>query len=291
MQVEKNTLSAKITEIVEKATRRLVVSAVTLAGGRTDAKHVVLSDGSQVVVKLPKGNGANLAIEGATIAYLKEHSELPMPKVFYSGEEVLVHEYIVADGTLTSASEPQAAEYLAKLHAISAPYYGFDFDTLYTGVLQPNTKTIKWLDFFAEHRLMFMARQALESGNLEFNTFLRIENLAQHLDKYLDEPEKPSLIHGDIWSSTILCHHGKVKAFVDPAICYADSEFEFAFSAAQSSLSKRFFNYYNEIRPFRSGFFELRQNIYNLYPILFDLKTGDLSVLPRLEKTLHRYGF
>ena len=66
MQVEKNPLSAKITQIVESATHRLVVSAATLAGGRTDAKLVVLSDGSQVVVKLPKGNGDKLAIEGAT---------------------------------------------------------------------------------------------------------------------------------------------------------------------------------------------------------------------------------
>lgn len=290
MQVENNPLSAKITQIIEKATHRLVVSAVTLAGGHTDAKHVVLSDGSQIVVKLPKGNGEKLAIEGATVDYLKEHTSLPMPKVFYSGDEVLVHEYVHADGTLNTNSEPEAAEHLAKLHAFTAPQYGFDFDTLYSGVIQPNKKTAKWVPFFVENRLLFMARQALDFGNLPPETFGRIEKLAGQITRYLDEPEKPSLIHGDIWSSTILCHHGRVKAFVDPAICFADSEFEFAFSAAQSSLSKRFFARYNELRPFRPGF-EIRQSIYNFYPILLDIKIRDLSVLPRLETTLKRFGF
>ncbi|HBO59973.1 MAG TPA: fructosamine kinase [Alphaproteobacteria bacterium] len=289
MQVEKNPLSAKVTQIVERATRRLVVSAVTLAGGRTDAKLVVLSDGSQVVVKLPKGNGDKLAIEGSSIEYLKKHTSLPMPEVFYSDDSVLVHEYIVADGTLAADSEPETAELLAKLHEQTASQYGFDFDTLYRGAIQPNKKNGKWTDFFAQNRLLFMARQALDTGYLTSETMGRIEKLAGQLHRWLDEPERPSLIHGDIWSSSVLCRHGRVKAFVDPAICFADSEFEFAFCGVQG-LSKRFYAVYNEIRPFRASFFEVRQMIYNLYPLLSDIRLNSADAHRRIDAILKRFG-
>ena len=147
MQVENNPLSDQITRIVETSTGKLVVSAATLAGGFADAKHVVLSDGSQVVVKLSKDSSGDLAIEGATMDYLKHHTQLPMPELFYSGQDALVHEYIVADGTLSVESEPEAAEHLARLHAVTSDFFGFDYDTLRGGVRQPNPKTEKWVPF------------------------------------------------------------------------------------------------------------------------------------------------
>ena len=291
MQVENNPLSAKVTRIVESSTGKLVVSAATLAGGFADAKHVVLSDGSQVVVKLFKDSNSDLAVEGATMAYLATHTRLPMPKVFYSGSDALVHEYIVADGTLSVDSEPEAAEHLAKLHDITSGFYGFDFDTMRAGVKQPNTKTDKWVPFFTQYRLLYMAKQALDSGNLPAEMMTRIEKFAEKTENYLDEPEKPSLLHGDIGSSTVLCHHGKIKAFVDPAIYFGDSEFEFVFSGARSSLSEVFFNRYNELRPLRSGFFEYRQSIYNLYPLLLNVKLFGAKSLTKIDPVLKRFGF
>ncbi|MBO4521487.1 MAG: fructosamine kinase family protein [Alphaproteobacteria bacterium] len=290
MQVENNPLSARITQIVESSTGKLVVSAATLAGGFADAKHVVLSDGSQVVVKLFKDSNSNLAIEGAMMDYLKRNTQLPMPEVFYSGSDALVHEYIVADGTLSRDSEPEAAEHLAKLHEITSDSYGFEFDTMRAGVSQPNAKMQKWVPFFVQNRLLYMAKQALDSGNLPVEVMTRIEKFAEKADAYLDEPEKPSLLHGDITASTVLCYQGKIKAFVDPAIFFGDPEFEFVFAGEQSSLSKAFYDRYNAIRPFRAGFFEYRQSIYNLYPMLLNVKLFGAECLPRITAVLSRFG-
>ena len=267
MQVENNPLSDQITRIVEQSTGKMVVSAATLAGGAADAKHVVLSDGSQVVVKLSKDSSGDLAIEGATMEYLKQHTQLPMPDLFYSGQDALVHEYIVADGTLSVDSEPEAAQHLAKLHSISSDTFGFDYDMLY------------------------MARQALDCGRLPTDFMTRIEKFAQKTEAYLDEPSKPALLHGDISSTSVLCHHGKIKAFVDPAIYFGDPEFEFVFASERSSLSKVFFDTYNELRPFRPGFFEYRQNIYNLYPMLLNVKLFGSACLPQINEVLSRFGF
>ena len=291
MQVENNPLSAQVTRIVESSTGKLVVSVATLAGGFADAKHIVLSDGSQVVVKLFKNSNSDLAIEGTTMEYLKKNTQLPMPQVFYAGTDALVHEYIVADGTLSVESEPEAAEHLAKLHSISSDSYGFDYDTMRAGVRQPNTKTEKWVPFFTQNRLLYMAKLAAENGNLPAEMMTRIQKFSEKIETYLDEPEKPSLLHGDISSSTVLCHHGKIKAFVDPAIYFGDSEFEFVFSGQQSSLSKAFFDRYNELRPFRSGFFEYRQSIYNLYPMLLNVKLFGGECLPQIDVVLKRFGF
>lgn len=292
MQVEKNPLPANITRIVEQSTGKLVLSAATLTGGFVaNTKHVVLSDGSQVVVKVSKDISENLEIEGAMVKYLKEHSELPLAKQFYSSPELLIHEYILADGTLDERSEEEAAEHLAKLHEITADSYGFDFDTIVSGVHQPNKQHTKWLPFFVENRLLHMAHAAYSENKLSSEMLSRIETLGGKLSNYLDEPPRPSLVHGDIWSTTILCYGGKVKAFVDPAIYYGDSEIEYTFSTKNSTLGKAFFDRYNEIRPFRPGYFEIRRHIYNLYPLLVHLRLfGDLY-LSRIEEILKRFGY
>ena len=136
-----------------------------------------------------------------------------------------------------------------------------------------------------------MARQALDAGHLPIEMMRRIEKFSEKTEAYLDEPPKPALLHGDIGSSTVLCHHGKIKAFVDPGIYFGDPEFEFVFCGEQSSLSSVFFNKYNELHPFRPGFFEYRQSIYNLYPMLLNVKLFGAEPLPRIDAVLSRFGF
>ncbi len=291
MQVESNPLSDEVTRIVEKSTGKLVVSAATLAGGLADAKHVVLSDGSQVTVKLPMAKADDFAIEGATLAYLKEHTALPIAHQYYSGSEALVHEYIIADGTLQVESETCVAAHLIELHKITSDKYGFDFDTLYCGIVQPNAKKDKWVSFFIENRLLYMARLALESGKLPIEMMRRIENFCEKMEAYLDEPERPSLLHGKVDQSSVLCYKGEIRAFVDPAIFFGDREFEFCFASDKSPLSPLFFKTYNETFPFRPGYLEYRREIYNLYPLLLNIVLLGQEKLPLISKTLSRFGF
>lgn len=291
MQVEKNTLSAALTRIVEHSTGQRVVSAATLSGGLVaNTKHVVLSDGSQVVVKI--SNTENLEVEGAEMAYLEKNTSLPVPKLFYSGLDVLVHEYVVADGIPDETSEKEAAELIAALHENTADSYGFEYDTAVTGLHQPNDRMRKWLPFFTENRLMHMAENAVAEGKLPADMMLRIERFAGRLDHYLDEPPRPSLVHGDLWATTILCREGKVRAFVDPALYFGDSEIEFTYSTKNTTFSKAFFDRYNEIRPFRPGYFEARQYIYNLYPLLVHVRLfAPDQYLERIDAVLKRFGF
>lgn len=295
MQVEKNTLSPEITRVVEKSTGKLVLSAVTLTGGlAANTKHVVLSDGSQVVVKTGVAGSSTLAVEGKMMEYVKAHTKLPIPRPFYSSPEMLVYEFVATDNctsTLGEAAEKKAAELIAELHAITSESYGFDFDTIDTGVFQPNGRMQKWIPFFIENRLMFSAKIACEAGKIDADMMKRLESFAGVVQRYLDEPIRPSLLHGDLSSCCILCKDSKVVAFVDIGIYFGDNEMEFIYSTQRSTLSKAFFDRYNEIIPFRPGFFEVRRDIYNLYPLLIHAKVFGGVFIPRIDEILKRFGF
>jgi len=106
----------------------------------------------------------------------------------------------------------------------------------------------------------------------------------------LPEPERPSLIHGDMWGGNVLCRNGAVAGFVDPAIYYADAEIELAFSTLFSTFGDAFFSRYRELRDIRPGFFETRVPLYNLYPLLVHVRLFGGGYVAQVERTLTRFG-
>ena len=64
----------------------------------------------------------------------------------------------------------------------------------------------------------------------------------------------------------------RIAGFIDPAIYHADAEIELAFTTLFNTFSTPFFRRYHEIRPIRDGFFDLRRDLYNLYPLLVHVR-------------------
>ena len=170
------------------------------------------------------------------------------------------------------------------------PPSGYERDTLIGGLAQPNPQNASWLAFFAEHRLIHMARDAYEAGRLPAATLGRVETLAGRLDRWLVEPSRPSLIHGDMWGGNVLAKGGRVAGFVDPALYYADPEIELAFSTLFSTFGRAFFERYGALRPLRPGFFEERRELYNLYPLLVHTRLFGGAYAASVARTLDRFG-
>jgi len=135
-----------------------------------------------------------------------------------------------------------------------------------------------------------MTRVALEAGRLPGATMTRIETLARRLDEWIEVPDQPSLIHGDLWGGNVLAKDGRIAGFVDPAIYYADAEIELAFSTLFSTFGAPFFKCYDEIRPIRDGFFEARRDLYNLYPLLVHVRLFGGGYVGSLEANLRKLG-
>ena len=249
-----------------------------------------LTDGRVVVVKVADGGGT-LDIEGYMLGYLAEHSALPVPAVHLAEPALLVMDFVEGDSRFGAPEQAHAAELLADLHGVSAERFGLERDTLIGGVHQPNPWTDSWLAFFAEHRLVFMAEEAQRAGQCGGDLVKRVRNFAQHLDQFLQEPPHPSLLHGDVWTTNVLAHRGRITAFLDPAVYHGHPEVELAFTTLFGTFGEPFFERYHELRPIPDGFFELRRDIYNLYPLLVHTRLFGGGYAQSVSSTLKRHGY
>ncbi len=277
-----------LVEAIEAATGRRPAQMSPLSGGCIgEIYKVELGDGEPLVAKLSAKGG--LAVEGFMLGYLDLHSELPVPKVLHCEDRLLLIEYIETSGGLNTAAEAHAAELLAALHGLTAQHFGFEGDTVIGALSQPNPWTPSWRDFFRDQRLLYMGRIALDRGNLIRATFARLEKFCARIEDFIDEPAAPSLIHGDVWGGNVLTRDGRIAAFVDPAIYYAHPEIELAFSTLFSTFGNAFFARYQELRPIAPGFFEVRRDIYNLYPLLVHAALFGGQYPDAVHRTLARY--
>jgi fructosamine-3-kinase len=225
------------------------------------------ADGSSVVAK-SAGPDGTLDIEAFMLGYLAQHSRLPVPRVLHASPSLLVMESIDGESRFSASAEVHAAELLADLHAISATRFGLDRGTLIGPLPQPNTQSAFWIEFFRDQRLLYMAEIAATAGQIDARLHDRLRRLADRLPGLIHEPDQPSLIHGDAWTTNVLARGERIAAFLDPSIYYAHPEIELAFITLFGTFGDAFFDRYQQLRPIRPGFFESRRDIYNIYPLL-----------------------
>ncbi|MDX1709516.1 MAG: fructosamine kinase family protein [Rhodovibrionaceae bacterium] len=254
------------TRIAAAAGREPVAMRPLSGGCNAEVRRVEFAEGAPLVAKLAPEGG--LALEAWMLAYLAEHSRLPVPRVVLGDDDLLLMTWIEGGGALDDSAEEHAADLLAELHGVTQGRFGMERDTLIGPLAQPNGEMDDWRDFFAERRLVYMGRLARDSGHLPAETLRLVESVAKRLPDLIDPPHAPSLVHGDMWGGNVLARGGRIAGFVDPAIYYADAEVELAFATLFGTFGEPFFRRYRELRPLSPDFFELRRDVYNLYPLL-----------------------
>jgi fructosamine-3-kinase len=256
--------------------------------------RVDLSDGRTVVAKTGTSE-AKLSIEGYMLKYLAENSQLPVPQVLHSVDTLLLMSWIEGESHLGVSEQQHAADLLADLHTVTMPQFGLERDTLIGPLHQPNPVTDSWINFFRDHRLLYMAHIAYQHGSLPQPVLGRIERLSAKLEQWLLEPDQPSLIHGDIWTTNLLTQNGQITAFIDPAIYYGHAEIELAYTTLFGTLgqtfSSPFFDRYTQRRLIEPGFFEERRYLYNLYPLLVHVRLFGQHYVNSVDDTLRKFGF
>ncbi|EMA41286.1 fructosamine kinase family protein [Halococcus hamelinensis] len=261
------------------------VSFTELSGGQIGTVYrSTLADGRRVVAKV---GGTPLDLEGWMLRFLASHTDLPVPDVHHASSDLLVVEYVEGETSHDAAVARDAADRLAALHDRQGPSYGFERDTVVGPIEQPNPWTDSWVAFYRDHRL----RQLLSAREFAPGIDERVEAVCADLDGLLAEPDSPSPIHGDVWTTNVLSRDGRVTAFLDPAVYYAHPEIELAYIDWTGTFGEAFFERYRERRGIESGFFERRRYVYRLYPLLIHVSLFGGRYHDALDATLDRLGY
>ncbi|WP_380680163.1 fructosamine kinase family protein [Salinigranum sp. GCM10025319] len=265
------------------------VTAVTeLDGGMVGTvRRVDFASGESVVAKT---GDTPLDVEARMLRYLARHTSLPVPAVEYADADLLVLELVDGDTDHATEIERDAAAHLAALHDHTAGAFGFPFDTLTGPVVQPNPWTESWIDFFADHRLRHVAELAHEAGTLSLHSFERLDRVVGDLDALLVEPDRPALVHGDVWTENVLARDGRVRAFLDPACYYGHPEVELAYIAWTGTFGDAFFDRYRALRDIDPGFSE-RTAVYRLYPLVVHVHLFGGRYRDALDEALAGLGY
>ena len=280
-------------ELETKLGSRVVEANSLPVGFGLTGLRIALADGRRLAVKASQAGescGSHLELEAYMLGELARLSELPVPQVHFADADLLVMDFIETDGgVITESVQRHAGELIAKLHATKREQFGYARDTLIGPLRQPNPASSRWVPFFRDHRLLFMAKAAHREGRLPLPLLARIERLAGRLDELLVEPAYPSLLHGDLWTGNVLTRSGRVAGFVDPAIYCGSPEIELAFGTLFGTFGEAFIEAYASALPLEAGFRE-RLGLYNLYPRLVHVRLFGSSYLAGIDATLARHG-
>ena len=255
------------------------------AGATDDTKS------TSAVVKIDRSAQPILKAEGFMLSYLARHTTLPVPKVLVCDDGLLVMSHLPGSSSFDEGAQLHAAELFVQLHSVTSRRAGFECDTLIGSLHQPNPWSVSWILFFADHRLRYMADEAVRADRLPGSIATRVHALADRLGELIDPPREYSLIHGDVWAGNVLAVQGRITGFIDPAIYYAHPEVELAFITLFSCFGEPFFERYQELRGIQGGFFETRRNVYNIYPLLVHVRLFGGGYVQQVSAVLQTLGF
>lgn len=147
--------------------------------------------------------------------------------------------------------------------------FGFFQDNFIGARPQINTPGTSWISFFRDNRLAPQFKAADSYFSPEDKN--KITKLLDHLDKFLIEPDHPSLLHGDLWSGNVMCGPQGKAMLIDPAAYIGHAEADLAMTQLFGGFPQKFYDAYNSENPIESGY-ENRRDLYNLYQLLNHLK-------------------
>jgi fructosamine-3-kinase len=241
-----------------------------------------LTNGDVLAVK---GAERFLTSEGKMLRDLAGKSPVPFPAVHFSDDTLLVTEWIDNDGSpLDERGQIELAEALRALHNNTSDDYGYDYDVMIGGMPQINERQPDWRTLFLQKRLLSAAFLAHRAGNLPLEVLRQVERFAVTRGDLVPEPQRPALLHGDLWRGNVLSLRGKPVALIDPAIYYGHPEMDLAFSEMFGGLGAVFFEHYGIDRGYRE-----RRDIWNLWPLLVHAYLFGHSYTASAARILSRY--
>lgn len=268
-----------------------------VSGGDINRAYVLdLSDESKVFVKANRaGNRFFFRAEEEGLDAIRKTETVRVPRVLGRGsnadDSFLVMEYIERGYGDRKTSE-ELGRGLAMMHMADASElikggaFGFAGDNYIGATLQINTPKDRWVDFFAECRLAPQFQRA----SSYFSTSERkdIDSFLGRLDRFLTEPNKPSLVHGDLWAGNYMIDAEGHPWLIDPATYVGHPEADIAMTELFGGFDSAFYSAYAEVAGIDPDYRD-RKDLYNLYHLLNHLNLFGSGYLGSVKSILKRY--
>ena len=274
-----------------------IVSRRPVSGGEiSSAYELELSNGIRVFLKLNNESKADLfRAEEEGLSAMRETKSVSVPRVIARGADeegaFLLMEQIETGRAGKESSERLGRE-LALMHMadssklVPGAKYGFTSDNYIGEIAQINTPKEKWSDFFAECRLL--PQIELASHHFSREDIKKFDTLLAKMDEYLPEPERASLLHGDLWSGNYLVDTGGKPWLIDPAAYVGHAEADIAMTELFGGFDEHFYGAYRETAGIDKGYAE-RRDLYNLYNLINHLNHFGIAYLGAVINTLKKY--
>lgn len=267
--------------------------ASAVGGGDINEAHrVTLADGREAFVKSRQETiPGEYASEGAGLAWLAEPGHVRTPAVLEVDERYLVLEWI-EPGHLSETGAEDLGRGLALTHLTGADCFGVAGGPAATagfGSLRlSNEPAPDWPSFYAERRLLPVARIAGERGALSVNAMRAVERVCERIAELCGPAEPPARLHGDLWSGNVLAGTDGRPWLIDPSAYGGHREMDLAMLRLFGAPSERIFSAYEEAAPLSDGWRE-RVELCQLAPLLVHAALFGGSYGAAAERAARRY--
>jgi fructosamine-3-kinase len=264
-----------LADALEAALGAAIAAARRVHGGDVAVAYAVdLDDGRRVFAKThPNAPPHFFTTEATGLRWLRDglqdDGQVAIPDVLAVSDDPpnhLVLEWI-DEGSSARADERTLGVGLARLHAAGARCFGRE-DRRTTGSRGlPNDPTDSWADFYAERRLLPLARLARDARALPPRAIDGLHRIATRLGVLGDPAEPPARLHGDLWAGNRLVAVDGRHWLVDPAAHGGHREFDLAMMRLFGGFGAECFAAYQEVTPLAPGW-EDRVALHQIAPLV-----------------------
>jgi len=294
----------------------VAVAGVREAGTRHGFRHLTgaLADGREIFVKAAAGDGAGapgaFAAEANGLRWLALAGAVPVPAVLGADESALVIE-LLPPGEPTPGAARDFGAALARMHAAGAHGFGAPWPGYIASLPLDNTPLDNtpldntppddtppdnfppdsaprddppepdWGSWYAQRRLAPYLKRARDAGPLSAADARPVEAVIDRIRELAGPPERPSRVHGDLWSGNVLWP-GSEGALIDPAAHGGHRETDLAMLALFGApYLDQILRAYDATVPLADGW-RSRVPLHQLHPLLVHVCLFGEAYLPQL---------
>ncbi|MEH0157449.1 fructosamine kinase family protein [Limibacter armeniacum] len=282
-----NFFKTALTNVLGKAVTLKSIKNVT-GGSINDAFRLETEDGYFFLKSNSRHGEHMFEVESKGLELLKSATQLKVPEVVGTGvcqdRAFIVMEYL-PPSVASQLYWKKLGEGLAELHRFRSNQFGLEYDNFIGSLSQYNHQHKDWLTFFIDQRLRPQFELACRNGVINQNYLAMLSELKEKL-KGIFPTEKPSLLHGDLWSGNVMASNDP-PCLIDPAVYYGHREMELAFTLLFGGFDRAFYTAYQDNFPLDKGF-EERVPIYNIYPLMVHVNLFGVSYFGDVRAVLNK---